>query len=222
MVRFVARGTAALPVLTPHHLKSTYMAPGEVLHLETRATKLFYFPGPVAALLIFLFLDYAWASALGAVPGIPLLTNALQHLPNAPTPYRYYAFLLFLFITLLIALWILVRWLRWIRTVYAVTDHRVIRQKGIVSRDVDEIPLAQVRGVDVHQTGWERVLHYGTIRVSAEGGAAIGNEEWQGIPNPFQLQRTIETAMQNASAPPYGYPPAGAAPGYPPPQPPRL
>ncbi len=194
----VARGTSNLTPVPPKHL-ARYLAEGEVLYVETRATKLFYFPGPIVVLLILLVLDYSCAAAFYGWAAFPGLTHLFAMVPHSPAIYRMIVLDVLLLVTLLVLVWLLVRYVRWVRTVYAVSNHRVIIKRGIASRDVDDIPMTQVRGVDVHQSIGQRLLGYGTIRVSAEGGAAksIGNEDWLGIPKPFQVQRTIETVMQN-------------------------
>ncbi len=192
----------------PRHLKATYLASGESLLEETRATKLFYFPGPLLWLLITGLLTLFTAAAhYGWSIQIVAYSNALTTLASwihiGASTFLYYAMLFFLFLVVLGLIRLAVRYLRWIRTVYAVTSRRVIIQKGILSRDFDEIPVSQIRGVDVHQTFFQRVLGYGTIRVSSEGGTRIGNEDWEGIPGPFRFQKLIESAtMGSTSAPP--------------------
>lgn len=183
----------------PKLLKATYLADQEYLLDETRATKLFYFPGPVLLTLIFGVLalltrgssigfnSYQWPGILGQVPsGIqPWLGD------------------LFGVLFLLGLLWIVIRYLRWRSTVYAVTSRRVIVQRGILARDFDEIPVTQVRGVDVHMSFGQRLLGYGTVRVSSEGGTSLGNEDWLGIPKPFKFQKVIENASQTITNPPH-------------------
>lgn len=222
----MARGSSNLTVVTPKHL-STFLAQGEVLYVETRATKLFYFPAPILLLIIFFVLDYGAYAALHSTAGIPGLTAGFHLIPNGVLTYVVDGLL---FLTLIAALWLLVQYIRWWRTIYAVSNHRIIIKRGILSRDIDDIPMNQVRGVDVHQTIGQRVLGFGTVRVSAESGTArsIGNEDWLGIPKPFQVQRTIETVMQNPVAPAgimYPSQPAvvysGPPPYQPPPAPPR-
>ena len=221
----MSRGSSNLTVVNPKHL-ARYLAQGEVLYVETRATKLFYFPGPIVALLIVGFLNLL---ALSAVYGWGVLSsyNPFVHVPAG---YRMYALDVMALILLLVFIWLLVRIVRWIRTIYAVSNHRILIKRGIASRDIDDIPMNQVRGVDVHQTIGQRLLGYGTVRVSAESGTAksIGNEDWLGIPKPFQVQRTIETVMQNPGmptnpfmAPPtvvYANPPSYPPGSYPPPK----
>ncbi|MCI4325790.1 MAG: PH domain-containing protein [Thermoplasmata archaeon] len=191
------------PRTLPKLLKATYLADGEQLLRETRATKLYYFPGPIVVLLIVLFLDdialsatYSWWPAVGS------LSSKIMQAPNiGSTPLSKILLILFLLLTLLVVLWLLARFLRWVSTVFAVTSNRVILQRGILGRDFDEIPVGQVRGVDVHQSFGQRILGYGTVTVSSEGGTGrtIGNEAWHGIPKPFEFQRLVENATQGLS-----------------------
>jgi PH (Pleckstrin Homology) domain-containing protein len=192
-----ASGTSS-PRDQPKLLKAAYLSDSEGLLRETRATGLFYFPGPIVALIIFGFLDYyAFAERFGW-PLFGSLSSFWSSSVGKVSNLGSYVTILFALITLLLLLWLLVRYLRWISTVYAVTTTRVIVQSGILGKNFDEIPIPQVRGVDVHQTLGERMLGYGTVRVSSEGGTttAIGNEDWKGIPKPFEFQRLIENATQ--------------------------
>jgi hypothetical protein len=195
----------ASPVATrimPKHLKATYLADREYLLEETRATKLYYFPGPVLWTLLWGILTFFSAEAAYNLPGTGTLAqyaSLMNWTHNQTTAMWVTVFYLFLFVIGL--LWLLVRYLRWISTVYAVTSRRVIVQKGILGRDFDEIPVTQVRGVDVHQSVGQRILGYGSVRVSSEGGTRLGNEDWKGIPKPFRFQKYIEDATQNRDTP---------------------
>jgi membrane protein YdbS with pleckstrin-like domain len=182
----------------PRLLKATYLAEGESLLRETRGTKLFYLPGPIAFILVFGFLTYTTAAAAYGWPNIAALNSVFDKASSAL--HGNYVLYLFALLLLIGFIWFLARYVRWVRTVYAVTNMRIIVQRGILSRDFDEIPVLQVRGVDVHQTFGNRILGYGTVRVSAEGGRVggmgLGNEDWRGIPKPFEFQKVIENANQ--------------------------
>jgi len=185
----------------PKLLKATYLADQEYLLQETRATKLFYFPGPIVFTFVFGLLALLSAPAISsAVPTFDSTATTWLTLSNYlnSTDQKYLA-LFWLVLFVIGILFILVRYLRWIVTVYAVTSRRVIVQKGILGKDFDEIPVTQVRGVDVHQSFGQRILGYGTVRVSSEGGSNVGNEDWKGIPKPFRFQKLIESATQNAT-----------------------
>ena len=189
--------TTPPPRVMPKLLKATYLADQEYLLEETRATALFFLVGPVLYMIVFGFLGWitlAWYKGWGGQLGA--WSSALNHLPGSMHRYVFYLFAILVLIGLL---FLLVRYLRWIRTVYAVTSRRVILQRGIFGRDFDEIPILQVRGVDVHQSVGQRILGYGTVRVSSEGGRQLGNEDWKGVPKPFKFQKVIEDASSNAT-----------------------
>ena len=188
------------PRRMPKHLKATYLADQEYLLEETRATGLFYFPGPIAWLVIFGILTYVTEASRDHWFGsIAAYSTELGKI--GATAGRAIA-IVFGVLFLFGLIWLFVRYLRWIRTVYAVTSRRVIVQRGILGRDFDEIPVNQVRGVDVHQSVGQRILGYGTVRVSSEGMTRLGNEDWLGIPKPFRFQKLIESASQGSPTPP--------------------
>jgi membrane protein YdbS with pleckstrin-like domain len=191
------------PRTMPRLLKATYLADQEALLEETRATKLFYFPGPILWTFIFgLVALFAAPKITSAVPTwAPSITTWLTLSNYLSSTLQTYLALFWLVLFLIGLLWILIRYFRWITTVYAVTSRRVIVQKGILGKDFDEIPVTQVRGVDVRQSFGQRLLGYGTVRVSSEGGTNIGNEDWKGIPRPFRFQKLIENATVNIQTP---------------------
>ena len=192
----------------PHLLKATYLADQEYLLEETRATKLYYFPGPILFTFLMGLLVVIFHYDLGNV-------DANLGASIGGHAARFWVVALFGLLFLIGLLWILVRYLRWISTVYAVTTRRVILQRGILGRDFDEIPVQQVRGVDVHQSFGQRILGYGVIRVSSEGGSRVGNEDWRGIPKPFKFQKVIENATVGVTSP-GAAPPAAPWTGRPP------
>ena len=197
----MAASSPAKPM--PRLLKATYLADGEQLLRETRATRLYYFPAPVFWLVLVLIFDYTALSVrYPSWPQLGGLSATFAKFPtvNGSAPGSY-LFILGLILTIIVLIWLLIRFLRWATNVYAVTTSRVILQRGILGRDFDEIPIAQVRGVDVHQSVGQRILRFGSVTVSAEGGTgrSIGNEIWHGIPKPFEFQRLVENATQNLS-----------------------
>ncbi len=194
--------TATAPMASsrpmPRLLKATYLADQEYLLEETRATKLFYFPGPILFLIIFGLLTIFTAAYQFGWSGVQIggWNSVLSRLVSVNSNFALWLTYLFGFLVFLGLLWLLVRAVRWVRTVYAITSHRVIVQTGILGKDFHEIPVTQVRGVDVHQSLIQRMLGYGTVRVSSEGGTRLGNEDWAGIPKPFRFQKMIEDASQ--------------------------
>jgi membrane protein YdbS with pleckstrin-like domain len=195
----------------PKLLRGTYLADGEALLRETRATAVFYLPAPIFWLLVFGFLDLGAASVRYSWAAIPGLSAPFRWVSTTfgATPERI-LFDLLSVIVLILLLWLVFRYLTWTSTVYAITTSRVIVQSGITGREFDEIPIPQVHGVDVKQSTAQRILGYGTVRITAESGTAtsVGNEAWRGIPRPFEFQRMIESANQALQRRTYGGPPA--------------
>jgi uncharacterized membrane protein YdbT with pleckstrin-like domain len=196
--------TMSAPRRMPKLLKATYLADQESLLEETRATKLFYFPGPTLWTLIFGIVALLAAPAISsAVPRwVPDATKWLTLSNYLSSSMQMYLAIFWVLLFVIGLLWLIVRYFRWITTVYAVTSRRVIVQKGILGKDFDEIPVTQVRGVDVRQSFGQRLLGYGTVRVSSEGGSSLGNEDWKGIPKPFRFQKLIENATVNIQSSP--------------------
>jgi uncharacterized membrane protein YdbT with pleckstrin-like domain len=73
-------------------------------------------------------------------------------------------------------------------TELAVTDHRVIFKRGIVSRYTIEMARSKVESVDVVQTIGGRIFNYGTILVRGTGGSL---EPFRNIEDPLRLRSAI-------------------------------
>lgn len=175
------------------------MGPNEDLLWEGRPSGFLYFPGPVLFLILVVVLNvYLLNHALGGWNGY--LIPVPSWFPASLTTFSVDSPQVMIGIALLLiaVIYLAARWYQRATTVFAVTSTRLIRQKGIVSKDFDEIQLRQIRGIDVKQSLLQRMFGYGTVQLSAEGGgaSAMGNEKWEGFPHPVRFQRTVETAQE--------------------------
>jgi uncharacterized membrane protein YdbT with pleckstrin-like domain len=75
-----------------------------------------------------------------------------------------------------------------VSTELAVTDHRVIFKRGIVSRYTIEMARSKVESVDVVQSIGGRIFNYGTILVRGTGGSL---EPFRNIEDPLRLRSAI-------------------------------
>ncbi len=73
-------------------------------------------------------------------------------------------------------------------TELAVTDHRVIFKRGIVSRYTIEMARSKVESVDVLQSIGGRIFNYGTILMRGTGGSL---EPFRNIEDPLRLRSAI-------------------------------
>ena len=93
------------------------------------------------------------------------------------------------------------QWL-WLRGIeQAVTNRRVVRKFGIVSRDTTELRLASIETVDLRQSFWGRVFGYGNVEITGRGETAMVLDR---IAHPIEVKREIESAYSSHIETPVG------------------
>ena len=91
-------------------------------------------------------------------------------------------------IALLAALY---EWIRLRSIEQGVTNRRVVRKTGIVSRVTEELRLASIETIDLHQTTWGRMLGFGDVILTGRGESSM---IFQRLAQPLDAKRAIETA----------------------------
>jgi uncharacterized membrane protein YdbT with pleckstrin-like domain len=86
-------------------------------------------------------------------------------------------------------LWMIVGWVRWSSTSLTVTDHRVVLESGILSRESKVIPLDRIQDVSTRQSLSGRLFGYGTVEIDAAG--PTGSELLDHVPDPHQLRDQV-------------------------------
>jgi len=56
---------------------------------------------------------------------------------------------------------------------YFITSYRAVCRVGILSRDVSEIDIIDVRDISIHQTLWQRMLRIGDVELSSAGRPGV-------------------------------------------------
>lgn len=83
------------------------------------------------------------------------------------------------------------QWL-WLRAIeQGVTNRRVVRKTGIVSRMTTELRLASIETVDLRQSFWGRIFGYGDVAITGRGETAMVLDR---IAHPVEVKREIESA----------------------------
>ena len=72
-----------------------------------------------------------------------------------------------------------------------VTNRRVVRKTGIMSRETEELRLSAIETVDLHQTAWGRMLGFGNVRVTGRGESSL---VFSRVVDPVAVKRAIESA----------------------------
>ncbi len=149
-------------------LRRHFLAPTERVLLEMHPSKWWYFPGPcLLGLLLVLPLDYlVLARLFGGLPALPWLS---AHLASAaashPVDWTVGLGGAALLLTAFWLGWLIYRTVQWAEQTYAVTDERIIQQTGLVLHVIQDIPVRQIRDVNVYQRrlgAW--LLRYGNLR----------------------------------------------------------
>lgn len=103
---------------------------------------------------------------------------------------------------------ILVKWMVLRSHDYVLTNRRVIREEGIVSRRSMDASLGKINNVEHRQTVWGRLLGYGDVEIDT--ASETGTTRFAGISRPLDFKREILSATEA-----YRYagslPPAAAA-----------
>ncbi len=101
-----------------------------------------------------------------------------------------------LFLSLL-AILLFVDFLEWANRRYVLTDRRVLRQRGILTRTISDVPLDRVQDIGVVRTLAERLLGLGTIGVSTAGGPMVPNW-WLMVSRPEECLARVREAVAAA------------------------
>ena len=90
-------------------------------------------------------------------------------------------------LTLLLALW---EWLKLRSIEQGVTNKRVIRKTGIISRKSEEMKVSSIETVEIIQGVFGRMLDFGTIKVTGKG---ISDVVFKNVADPMDVKKKIES-----------------------------
>lgn len=163
-------------------LQAGYLSPTERVLYETHPSKWFYFGWMSGYLVLVAVIDYLLAARyFTALPVGAGLRSLLDRIPSTHWIGPVGPYLLLVVVAGLLTLHWAVRWWRttweWWSDTYVVTDDRVIEQKNVVFHDFQEIPIRQIRDVDVRQdTVCSRLFGYGTLRLKSLGEVELADD----------------------------------------------
>ena len=95
-------------------------------------------------------------------------------------------------VLLVIALYAIIRAeLKRATTYYVITDNKIIRRDGILSKNTQMVPYTQLERVDLNQTLGQRILHIGTVVVDT-GDDVLKIDQ---IPHPEKVQQLLSARL---------------------------
>lgn len=84
---------------------------------------------------------------------------------------------------------------RRLATTFTVTSRRLLIERGVLSRELQETRLERVQNVVAHQTVRERLLRVGALHFDTAAGADF-DFSFHGVANPRGLVRTVDRALR--------------------------
>lgn len=165
---------------------------------ESRPSAWVYMKSAALAFIVMLaaMAVFAWPWIPGA-PDLPYVTEAFER-----EDYGDILHWAFAGIAVLAMLYFIARWLRWSSTVYAATDERLIKQRGILNKVYEDIPVTMITNIDLAQSLGKRALGYGTMIFSTQGmGGKKADMVWEAVPDPLTVRRRIQEVMDTRSKP---------------------
>lgn len=145
----------------------------------------------------------SFAMIVGLLALVVFLWQYLSNPPEIPYIQEYldgeygqYIEYVALGIFVLCLLYFFVKWFRWGSTVYAITDERIITQRGILNKTYEDIPLGMVTNMNVSQSIGKRMVGYGTIHFATQSTQGRqGMIAWEAVPHPLTVRRKIQEVM---------------------------
>jgi uncharacterized membrane protein YdbT with pleckstrin-like domain len=121
-------------------------------------------------------------SALGC---LVFLVFGLTAMPNAK--------FIFYVLGLVFAVSAFRSWLNIVAVEQAITNHRVVYKKGLISRYTEEMRNEAVETVEVKQSIFGRIFGSGDVVVTGRG---ISKVKFRGVDDPLSVKRDIDTVLR--------------------------
>jgi len=82
-------------------------------------------------------------------------------------------------------------WLRCLATSLVITERRITLRQGLLSKDTNDVLIADIRNVKVRQNLFQRIFGVGTVAVSTSGQSDM-EIEVHGVPAPERIKAIID------------------------------
>lgn len=127
---------------------------------------------------------------------MPLLVYAWFQIPPdyKQKPYALWGFVGAAVLPVVCILW---SWMtRRLSTKYRLTNYRLFKETGFLSREINEVELVRVDDVSVRQNLLQRIFNVGVITVFAPHDQTEPRMELLGIENPIEVKEMIRTNVR--------------------------
>jgi len=168
-----------------------FLSSDERVIFESRPSAWLYMKSASLAMLVAIVLGvlFFW-EWIPSVPELPVISDATSGANGDLIQWAFAA------VAVIALVFFIGRWLRWSSTVYAATDERIIKQKGILNKTYEDIPVTMITNIDMAQSLGKRYLGYGTLVFSTQGlGGRKADMIWEAVPSPMTVRRKLQEVM---------------------------
>jgi uncharacterized membrane protein YdbT with pleckstrin-like domain len=166
----------------PKPYRDTLLAPEERVALITRPHALTFWLGAIK-----------WLVAALVLMAIALVIEQTAVLPPALTRVRPYLTLVLVLLAVLALGSVLLAWLRWRAHEVVVTDRRVIRIAGVLSKDVIDYSLDAITDLRLRQSWLGRMFGYGDVEIlTASEVASQPRDTFPVVAGPIQFMHAVQ------------------------------
>jgi uncharacterized membrane protein YdbT with pleckstrin-like domain len=102
----------------------------------------------------------------------------------------------FLLIAIPFAGWFIYRWFIRLSSEYIVTNRRVVKQQGLLSKTSVDSPLDKINNIFHEQRVFQRLIDNG--KVSLETASELGMVDFPNVPSPLSFKNTIEAQRERS------------------------
>ncbi len=177
----------------PKHISPKLLALDEKVLIETRTSTIRHMTGGIMSIVVALvMLLIAFWNKIFTSTNLPFISDLLNN-----ANYGSIVSIIFVLLALLFFIFFIVRYLRWVSTLYVMTNERVMTKRGILGRDLDDMPLRMITNVDVNQSVGQRFMGYGTVIFSSQSGAR-DDVVWKYVPDPIRVRRLVQESMDQS------------------------
>lgn len=171
-------------MLTPYREK--LLAPSETIALITRPHVFTFWANALLWLIVTLFF---------LVLALALESTAI--IPQFEPPARRWAVIAFLLLALVGVLSMLAAWVRYRSSEIIVTDRRVLRVNGVLSKDVIDNGLDAITDLQLRQSPFGRLFDYGDVEIlTASDSSGGARDTFPAVAGPIRFMHAVQAQRE--------------------------
>ncbi|MBY0533051.1 MAG: PH domain-containing protein [Xanthobacteraceae bacterium] len=140
------------------------------------------------------WIDYIVALEVLIIGVVVIALTILVPIPSSGSTARAIAIAVGVLLVAIAVIKFFGTWIARSTTEFGVTNYRVVAKRGLIRRDVTEIDIAKIEGVDFRQSVFGRLFGYGTVMFRGTGS---GENVMSGIDDPLAFAQAVRREVRS-------------------------